>query len=71
MVRIFSAFSLSMFVAGEKINYLYKYKCSHLAETSHASYILMTAQLSNGSTCDLEWNISKHEGNNPHFFVIP
>lgn len=45
MVRIFSAFPLSMSVAGEKTNYLYKHKCSHLIEASHASHILMIARL--------------------------
>lgn len=46
MVRIFSDFTLSMYVAGEKTNYLYKYKCSHLIEASHASHVLVIARLS-------------------------
>lgn len=35
-----------MSVAGEKTNYLYKYKCWHLIEASHAGRILMIARLS-------------------------
>jgi len=36
-----------MSVAGEKTNYLYKHKCLHLIEASHASQALLIARLSN------------------------